>query len=387
MADLASKNPKFIELFLLFIFFFSVHIPNLIVNKSKNVPFLIGDDRYYKAMVVSIINDHDLFLENNIPKEWHFHGLLSSGKNKNLVPMHSIMMPILTVPFYYLFGDDGLLLFNLLNSFMILVFIFLINKQFHDSFISVTVSSLYCVASIFFAYAYSYSSDVFSTLIFLISVYFVLKHKFFSGVIFLGLSVFAKITNIIFFPFIFTFIFFAIFLQPKFSPTYLKKNESYKKILFFITLLFVFLISLLPIFLINKYLYGNFFTSGYQLSVIGLDSSNNFIINTHTSMFNQPFLKGVFQNLFDPLNGLIFTNPVLVFSFFGVFYCIKLKKLSPSLIFILSLSLMNFIFISKFDGWSNSHFSNRYLMIFIAFSSLFSGYYIKRLKTTIKNTV
>ena len=65
MTDLVSKNPKFIELFLLFIFFFSVHIPNLIVNKSKNVPFLIGDDRYYKAMVVSIINDHDLFLENN----------------------------------------------------------------------------------------------------------------------------------------------------------------------------------------------------------------------------------------------------------------------------------------------------------------------------------
>jgi hypothetical protein len=98
----------------------------------------------------------------------------------------------------------------------------------------------------------------------------------------------------------------------------------------------------------------------------------------HTSKFNQPLLEGVYLLLFHPRNGIIPTNLVLLLAFLGSF---RLRRTdSPEKMYlILLICLIQFIFYAKYDEWFMSLFSNRFLMTFIALSSVFTSNYLNYL--------
>ena len=364
-------------------------LPNSIANKSKNIDFIKGDSYYYKAMVESLIHDLDLSLANNIPEKHHYNGQLAIDKTGRLVPKHPIFFSILSMPFYYLWGQTGLLIYNFFNSILLFLLIFLINKIFHNSFLSFLVSITYTSTTLFFDYFYNFSPDIISTVFILSSVYFLLKIRFALAVFFLGFSICIKISNLIFVIPVLIYIIYNI-LTDKEHKIYSIKSYNLVSFFFKYTHIFaifsILFVSLCPIFFANWYFFDSPFISGYDRAVAGISASGKYVYNIHSKMFNQPILKGSFNLLFDPRKGILCTNPILIFSLMGFIYSIKLHLFDKRLLLLVVLCLVQFSFFSKFDGWSNSHFSNRYLMTFIALSSVFTCQYFKVFFSRLLNT-
>ena len=129
-----------------------------------------GDSWWYMEMVRSMVKDGDLNMENNIPESLHISsGQLALSKDNYLAPKHGIFFPVATVPFYYLFGDSGFVIFNLCFTILILILLYLIIREFFNYIVSLSTTILYSVSTIILNYSYNYLSDVFSTVIILLA--------------------------------------------------------------------------------------------------------------------------------------------------------------------------------------------------------------------------
>jgi hypothetical protein len=80
------------------------------------------------------------------------------------------------------------------------------------------------------------------------------------------------------------------------------------------------------------------------------------------------------------VDGIVPTNPILVFALVGVGLIRSTKTLSTDstvkLWLIVVICACQFLFFAKYDEWWASSFSNRFLMTFIALSSVFTSSFI-----------
>lgn len=369
---------KRIYMYYLLQLFLLITIPYIISEKSNGEYFLKGDCFYYKAIVVSILEDGDLILDNNIASQHHFNGQLSLGKSGNLVPKHSIFMPIISSPFYYFLGNEGLLLFNIINCFTIIFLMYKLNKEFHRPLISFLTAIIYFPCTLFLYYSYNYSPDIFSTIFIISTLYFLFRNKFYLSTTLLGFSIFAKITNLILAVPILIYIMIFVFLDSNNGFEILLFNWK-KKLVKLLTVLLIFFVSLFPFFYTNIILFGSPIESSYENIVISKDHRNNIIIDDCSSKFNQPFFGGAINIFFNVKNGIISTNPILLVSFLGCILLFFEKRADKKIFLLIILISSQILFFSKYDYWEASQFSNRFLMPMIVISSVFTGYFINHL--------
>ena len=76
--------------------------------------------------------------------------------------------------------------------------------------------------------------------------------------------------------------------------------------------------------------------------------------------------------LADPLHGVALTNPVMALAFLGLSWVARIQH-RPQIFLILLVGLIQFLFYATYDEWDTSHFSNRFLMTFIALSSVLAS--------------
>ena len=350
-----------------------IYLP-LIISRSDSAESIItGDSYYYRAVIDSLIQDGDLLLANNIPAD-PLNGQLALGK-EGLVPKHPILLSLVSMPFYLLAGTPGLLLFNIFDCMILIVLLFKLNCLFYNRIIAFITTILYATGTLFFDYAYGYSPDIFSTVLLLAGLYLVLRGRFYVSAVLLGLSIFAKLPNALLVGVILLYVGFVI--QRGDARNSDVKERFRKKVVVAITTLVIFMIALAPFAYTNYILFGSPFVTGYQRAAIA-GADGKVLLFTQTSKFDQPLLKGIFLSLFDPRNGVIPTNPVLILAFSGVFWIKRIKPQDKTYL-ILLLCLIQFIFFAKYDEWYMSLFSNRFLMTFIALSSVFTGNFLNYL--------
>jgi hypothetical protein len=353
---------------LLYLFF--IYLPFIISRTDSTESFLKGDSYYYRAVIHSLLEDGDLLLVNNIPAD-PLDGQLAIGKD-GLVPKHPIILALISMPFYLLFGDPGLLLFNLFACMILIVLIFKLNCLFYPRIIAFITTILYATGTLFLDYTYNYSPDIFSTVLLLAGLYLVLRERFYAGAFLLGLSIFAKLTNA---PLAGVILLYAGFLIRRREITKDSLRGPFQhKILVIITTAAVFLIALSPFAYVNNMLFGSPVITGYQQTAVAGEEGEVMSVN-HTDKFNQPLLKGIYLSLLDPRNGILPTNPVLILAFVGVFWIRRIDS-QDKIYLILVLCLIQFILFAKYDEWFTSHFSNRFLMTFIALSSVFTSNFL-----------
>jgi len=345
---------------------------------AAQLNFLKGDCYYYRAVVVSLIEDGDLLLANNISDiSYQLNQQLAVGK-EGLVPKHPILMPLFSIPFYLLLKDKGLLLFNVVDCMILMVLIFKLNRLFFDGYIAFAVTALYATGTLFFDYVYNYSPDVFSTVLVLGGLYFVLRRKFYTGAFLLGLSVWAKIPNALLAGIGLSYVGFTIFFSGNGEQraTQATENSLLKKVAIMATVVAVFVLALIPLLYTNYRLFGSPFVTGYQRMAVVGRAPGEILAISDTASFNQPLLKGVYLLLFDRYHGVIPTDPVVVLGFLGLFQ-LRRNGNQEKFYFLLAICLAQFLFFSKYDEQFASHFSNRYLMTFVAVSSVFTGSFLK----------
>lgn len=359
--------------FVILLYLCLIYLPFIIARSDAPDSFIIGDCYYYRAAVVSLLEDGDLLLENNVPADLLNHQLAIG--TEGFVPKHPIIMPLVSLPFYFLFGTPGLLLFNILDCMILIVLIFKLNCLFHNHLVALITTILYATGTLFLEYTYNYSPDVFSTVLLLAGLYLILRERFYVGVFLLGLSLFARITNAPLVGVILLYAGFVILRGGVASGS--AREHSRKKVLLVLTTAVVFLIALVPFFYANYMLFGSPIITGYQRTAVAGAEGQALLVD-HMNDFNQPLLKGIYLSLFDPRNGILPTNPVLILAFLGLF---QIRRINPldKVYLILLICLIQFILFAKYDEWYASLVSNRYLMTFIALSSIFTGNYLSYL--------
>lgn len=367
------RLPESIWTYIILLYLFLIYLP-LIISKSDGTEnFIQGDSYYYRAVIDSLLDDGDLLLVNNFPTD-PLNGQLAIGRG-GLVPKHPVIMALFSLPFYFLFGTPGLLLFNILGCVILMLLIFKLNCLFHNSLISFVTTILYATASLFLDYTYNYSPDIFSTVLLVGSLYLILREKFYSGALLLGLSIFAKLPNA---PLAAVILLYAGIVIWQGKSKNGSAGDSFKyKLTVSVTTALIFVAALLPFAYTNYQLFGSPVVTGYQRTAVA-DADGQMQSVDHAGKFNQPLLKGIYLSLFEPRHGVIPTNPVILLAFLGVVQ-IKRSREKGKIYLILLISLIQFFLFAKYDEWNMSHFSNRFLMSFIALSSVFTSHYLSYL--------
>jgi hypothetical protein len=319
-----------------------------------------------------MLYDHDLSMQNNIGNENPLCGQLAWGRGR-FRPKHPIIVPILSLPFYALFESQGLLQFNVIDTMILIILLFKLNRLFFNELISFFVAMIYATGTLFLNYVYNYSPDILSTVMVIGAIYFVFRERYYLSAVLLGLSIFAKVSNIVPAGILIAYVFIMIFKKDG-SVSRGKGQLIADKVTTMIIFLLVFLVALTPLLYTNFRFFGSPFLTGYQRTAERGRGPGELQIFDHAAKFDQPFLQGAYRLLFLGKWGIIPTNPVLILGLLGVLL-VRRKENRHRYYLLMLICVAQFIFFAKYSmGWgSTSHFSNRFLMTSIALSSVFTG--------------
>ena len=352
-----------------------IYIPYILSQDLPRETYIKGDCFFYRATIKSILADGDLLLSNNIDTADPLCDQLALGQ-EGFVPKHPIIMPLFSIPFYFAFGNQGLLLFNIMNVMILIVLLFKLNRLFFDEWISFSTVMIYAVGTLFLNYVYNYSPDIFSTVMVVGGLYCVLTKRYYVGAFLLGLSLFAKVSNSV--PAGIICLYAVVMIFRESEPVAAGGKRAFAKSVTVAGFAAVFLLSLFPLFYTNQALFGSPFVTGYNRTAVHGTQPEEIAIFDHATQFNQPLLKGTVLLLFYKQWGIIPTNPILIFSFLGVLLLYR-KKNRGRYFLLLCIFLAQFVFFAKYEmgGAGYSHFSNRFLMTPIALSSVFTGNFLE----------
>ena len=366
----ASNSPPWTRLLLLMLLL--AYAPYILSQDFWTHSYIKGDSYYYRAAIISIIEDGDLLVANNVAYD-PLNGQLAVGRD-GLVPKHPILLSLLGLPFYALFGSYGLLLFNLLQTLALMGLLLQLNRLYLSPMTAWITTLLYGVATLFHNYVYNFSPDVLSTLLVLAGTYFLFRKSIAYSGAFLGFAAFAKPLNLL--P-IGLIGFYFLWTQVQLSRNENGKHQltiSWRRLLLFAAGLGL---SLLPYLAINYVLFGSPLVTGYQRMAVPGPLPESVAIASHIHDFNQSLLTNLHPVLFTPNKGLLTTNLLIILAVPGLVALARSPR-RAELILLVGISLAILLLIARYDFWYLSHFSNRFLMLVVIFSAPFTGWTIQQ---------
>jgi hypothetical protein len=335
-----------------------------IERNSPNEGFLVGDCPYYAATCISLVRDGDWNIQNQLPGELQDHnGFFALSQDGRVVPKHSTLMPILSIPFYWLFGVKGFLIFNVLQVFLL---IWGIVALAGGGVVARWLGLVGYLSTPFLFYTYNYSPDVLGTVLLVWAYVFALcnpspKRSEASvpdptlrfG---LGKSVQPVIAGLLAGMAIWAKIYLAFVLAPLLL---LIVPLGWRKSLLCGAGAVV---AIAPMLMINAHLFGAPWITGYDRDA--RITAAGFVITEHYSRFHQPFFAGLGNLLFDSRIGLLRTAPLWFLWPVGVWYALRADRSRMAVMRMVVLSsavLINLFFFSTYDEWNASVFGNRFL--------------------------
>jgi hypothetical protein len=312
--------------------------------------FIFRDGSFYAQTNRSIARAFTLRQENFQPKSWYDGSLpwyrdldagwsnVAVGANGEWYPKHSYLMPVFSTPFYVVFAQFGLLLFNALCMFTALYSAYLFASARFSKEASAIATFLLASSPLVPYLTYAYSHDCFTAC--LVGIFLVLldrRRYFLSGLIG-GFAIFARITDL--------FIVAPISLL----TLELKPLKSLAKG------------AILPI---SLYLVLNFIMFGSPLSTsyhnILTVQGQRQVLESHASAFETPFLQGIRRFFSHSQEGELFEMaPLGVLSLLGLIP-FALKRKGEGLALFLSFALF-FVFFAKFR-YGGARFFMPYLVL------------------------
>lgn len=136
------------------------------------------------------------------PSQAYWQDVYGHSRSGALLPKHPLIISVIGAPFYGLFGYVGIWL---LNQLFLLVLFFYLYRILHET-VTVYKSLFFCAlaalsTSIIWRYTYSFSYDLLSTSLIISGFFYLKKFPFLAGLLF-GLSLYVRMTNALFLPFL-----------------------------------------------------------------------------------------------------------------------------------------------------------------------------------------
>lgn len=312
--------------------------------------YLPGDCPFYRATIVSLLEDADLDLRNNV--DWAVLSpdtQVSIARTGAWVPKHPLGLSLAALPAYALFGDAGLLGFNLLQLLALDCLLLLAACRVASETVALAVALLFALGTLLRPVALNFSPDVFSTLLVMGGAVALLASRPALGGALLGASVGAKWTNLCFVPVGLALC--GVFLGWRAGLRFLLAAAPF----------------LLALGLLDAHLFGSPLVTPYdRVGVHLLDAPA--LEASHRSRFTVPFWSGLATQLLDPEQGLLRSAPPLLLSLAGI--PLLVRRFRREVLLVVSFSLAQLATFASYSDWRASNYGHRFLMTVVALGVL-----------------
>lgn len=310
--------------------------------------YLIGDGPYYAEAAVSLLYDGDLDLRNQLAGGLSVHGpQVALGRDGVWYPKHPLLLPVLALPFLFVFGMPGFLIFNLLVLAGLSAAMLRLARR-HAPPPAATCAVLVLLFGTFLrAYAYNLSPDLLGTLLLTLGVLAIMSSRCGLGGGLLGTAVLGKLLMVVALPFAVSFA--AARAGPRGAARFAAG-------------------AALPLALLggmNAALFGSPLVTAYDRNVMLRDGQ--LLATSHWSLFGGDLSAGLRGELLDPRHGLLPTAPVLLLAIPGAALLAR-RRLSDA-VFLHGLSVFLILFLAGYRDWAASHYGNRFLLPAVALSA------------------
>ena len=128
--------------------------------------FLIGDCAYYRATLVSLLEDGDLDVQNNLgTQRYPLASNVSRGRHGEFYPKHPILLAVVALPFYVVAGDIGLLAFNLAQLCALVLVMWVGARRYASDLVAFALMVWFAFGTLLRPAAYNFAPDVLSSLL------------------------------------------------------------------------------------------------------------------------------------------------------------------------------------------------------------------------------
>jgi hypothetical protein len=321
-----------------------------VLRAPPGVDFLPGDCPYYAATTISLVEDRDFELRNQLEHDGKtlrdHESFFAVAPGGALLPKHSTLMPILSIPFYLVAGKWGFLGFNVVQMVLLLLGISVLGG---DTPITRSVALLGLILSPWLSYVFNYSPDIFGTNLVVWAYVAARRHRLVCCGLLCGLCVWAKV-------------YLVVMLLPLGWLLVLHPWKQWWKLI--IPALF----ALLPMLYLHSKLYGSPLATGYDFEA-HFDEAGELYPLGHAARFHQPFFTGLLNLLFDGQLGLVTKSPIWLGWLLLAAVWKSLSKEERLWSILMSIGLwLNLLLFAKYDEWNASIHGNRFLFPSLALS-------------------
>jgi len=323
-----------------------IHV-GTVVGTCHPHTFLKADAINYAYMAVSMIQDGDLDLRNNLPlppsrnPESSFYAL---GRDGAWYPKHPPLLGFLGIPFYFLLGFSGLLLLNGLwvGGAIVILSLFL-PKQI--SWLHGLAFSAVFVQPYLFAHVYDFSSDMLLAFLLAGSAWLLFSHREGWAGFLAGMMVFVRPNYLL-----------QCLVGAWFAPRRSRFLAGAAA-------------GLLPCLLYNTWAFGAPWKTGYQ-SVI-LQTATGYAVVSHLSLFHLSPRQWLDLWITFP-RGLLFSAPLLLPFLLAPW--LRSRTVDAIHRFQTITFLWHYVFYAFYIPWDADRGGIRFMIPVIFFSCLGSRY-------------
>ena len=311
--------------------------------------WLPGDCPYYRASIRSLLRDRDLDLRNDLATDVvPAAGQVALGARGEWYPKHPIGLSLAALPFYAAFGDQGLLLFNLLQLGALAVLVFALAHRYAGEALSFGVALAYAFGTLLRGAAYNFSPDVFSTLLVTAAVLALLQKRAGVGGLLFGLAVVAKWTNLAFLPVAGIWVLLSMGLRPALRFSLLAAP------------------ALLGLAALNWRMFGSPLITPYD-HVLMYQGTKVAIEPSHREAFDQPFFATLWLQIVRPEKGLVSSAPWVLLAPLGLVPLFFRLRAEAAL--LVALCLTQLAVFAPYRYWGASSYGHRFLLTVVALSA------------------
>ncbi len=314
----------------------------------RPLTYLLSDAPYYAMTAVSLVQDRDLDLRDQLRGGLEVHGKqIALGRDGEWFPKHPVLMAVAAVPFLMAFGLPGLLVFNILALGGLAVAMMRLARPCAPPWAAALAALLLVFGSFLRRYDYDFSPDLFATLVLVVGLLALARGRDGAAGALLGLGVAARLAHVFLLPFALAY---AGWCRGR--RGFFRAAAGCAP-------------SLLALAALDLALFGSPLTTPYDRNVVRRDG--DLVIVSHRGLFDGDPVRGVTGQLFDPRHGLLPTSPVILLALPGL--ALHFRRRPREALLYLAVGEFLLLFFGTYRYWSASHYGPRFLMPLVALAA------------------
>lgn len=313
--------------------------------------FLAGDGPYYRATLLSIIEDGDIDVRNQFAQlQYDPASHVSLAADGRWVPKAPLPLSVFSIPFFVVLGDRGLLAFNLLQLSILTSIMWLLARVAATPIAASMATLVFMLGTLLRPAAYNWSPDLLSTMLTMTSMLALLRHRMMSSALLLSLALWVKVTNLAFVP-----LFGAYAVWTSTRQEWLRFAGGT-------------LLGIATIAVWQWRLFGSPLVTPYDRVIASITDGVVAIEPSHRTFFDVNLIQGILTQLTDRRMGLIASAPPIVAGFLGLLPLYR--RHSPLAVLVAMIMAAQILAFGSYRLWDQSNFGHRFLLTTIALGAI-----------------